>query len=60
MDKADKRMITGYTEIVSRVARDLREAQDGERNRELASFYRRSAEDLEFVTSDLNDTLSRI
>lgn len=60
LDPRDKRIIHTYTSDVDRVAAQLREAIESTKDPEWKGFLRRSAEDLEHVTADIKDTVSRL
>lgn len=61
MAPQDKKLIRSYVSEVERVSASLRDSEANTRkDRELASYFRSKAEDLEHVTADFLDTLERI
>lgn len=61
MNPKDKNILRSNVSVVATVASALRLAEaDARKDRELAGFYRRMAEDLEFNNADMLDTIERL
>lgn len=61
MNQKDKALLRSHVAVVATVANALRQAEaDTRKDRELAGFYRRMAEDLEFINADTLDTIERL